>query len=65
MSICILQQQQDKKRPALNRSSKPAMPLRHIGHIVIWEGNYMLDIYNIGGDRQNFNKKSVRTCSKN
>lgn len=24
------------------------MPLRHIGSIVIWEGNYKSDIFNIG-----------------
>jgi hypothetical protein len=22
----------------------PALPLRHVGHIVIWEGNYRSDI---------------------
>jgi hypothetical protein len=37
-----------KKRPAANQGltpgSTPAMPLRHIGNIEIWEGNYKSDI---------------------
>jgi hypothetical protein len=37
-----------KKRPLRTRGSAPALPLRHIGNIVIWEGNYKSDILNIG-----------------
>jgi hypothetical protein len=38
-----------KKKPAANqRFSAGPCPLRHIGNIVIWEGNYTSDIFNIG-----------------
>ena len=36
------------KKPVTNRSLQQAPPLRHIGHVVIWEGNYRSDINNIG-----------------
>jgi len=37
-----------KKKPVTNKSLQQAPPLRHIGRIVIWEGNYRPDIFNIG-----------------
>jgi hypothetical protein len=45
-----------KKKPAANRSPQPALPLRHIGYIVIWEGNYRSDILNIGQEGQNLER---------
>ena len=47
----------NEKKPAANQSLQQAPPLRHIGHIVIWEGNYKPDINNIGQDGQNFNRE--------
>ena len=37
---------QTKKRAA-RFASNSSMPLRHVGNIVIWEGNYTPDIPNI------------------
>ncbi len=31
----------------------PALPLRHVGDIVIWEGNYRSDILNFGIGKKN------------
>ena len=36
------------KKPVTNLSLQQAPPLRHIGLIVIWEGNYKSDTFNIG-----------------
>jgi hypothetical protein len=33
-------------------------PVRHIGNIVIWEGNYTSDIFNIGNGLPILEKKS-------
>jgi hypothetical protein len=39
----------NKKRPVSNqRFDTGPCPLRHIGNIVIWEGNYTPDTLNIG-----------------
>jgi len=40
------------KKPVANRSPQQALPLRHIGLVVIWEGNYKPDIFNIGLGRK-------------
>ena len=37
-----------KKKPVTNQGLQQAPPLRHIGLIVIWEGNYRPDILFIG-----------------
>jgi hypothetical protein len=37
-----------KKKPVADRSPQQALPLRHIELVVIWEGNYKSDIFNIG-----------------
>jgi hypothetical protein len=50
------------KKPAANLSLQPALPLRHIGIIVIWEGNYNPDIFNIGENFENLNK-NVKTSN--
>jgi len=62
--FCIV----SKKKAGLHRP----MPLRHIGYIVIWEGNYIPDIINIGippdflepnfaGDLHSFSSMSIPT----
>jgi hypothetical protein len=40
------------------------MPLRHIGDIVIWEGNYRSDILIIGVKRQYLTKKSTDSAKR-
>jgi hypothetical protein len=47
------------KKPAANRSSQQAPPLRHIGLVVIWEGNYKPDIYNIGSALKYLYKNTI------
>jgi hypothetical protein len=44
-----------EKQP--KRIAFPALPLGHVGNIVIWEGNYRSDILNIGCPREFFTNK--------
>jgi hypothetical protein len=46
------------KKPVTNQRFVTGLPLGHIGTIVMWEGNYRSNIYNIGKNPENFNKKS-------
>jgi len=52
-----------KKKPVTNLGPRQAPPLRHIGHIVIWEGNYTSDINSIGEDAEKINQKPNLPCS--